>query len=148
MRQLTSIWGRSCMTSPVQLDPRECDSIRVHQTWPHAMEMMWTSILYILKRDTFNRFWNCFNHMSGANLRVHISQAFYCSGEWLTGPNTHGTSATEKSCLFCLIKLVSFMRAHLLIVDLTACAIYWCSVQEVIPCVPHFLFYQVRCIWF
>lgn len=86
--------------------PREHNCIRVHQTRPRAVKTMWTFFLYVLMKDTFNHFWNCFSHLSGARLRPSIFQAFpllFC--EWLTAPHTHGTSATEKSCLLCLTEV-------------------------------------------
>ena len=53
---------------------------------------------------------------------------------------------------FALQKLFSFMRSHLLIVDLSAYAIGVRSVQEVVCCVnvfkaiPYIPFYQVQCV--
>ena len=53
---------------------------------------------------------------------------------------------------FALQKFLSLMMSHLLTVDLSSYT--ECSVQEVVSFVkafdisPHFLFYQVQCVWF
>ena len=49
-------------------------------------------------------------------------------------------------------KRLSFMKSHLLIVDLSA--FFLCSTQKVFSCanefkaIPHRLLYQVFCVWF
>lgn len=45
------------------------------------------------------------------------------------------------------------MRSHLFIVDFSACAIgvlfrKFVSYANLFEAVPHFLFYQVQCVWF
>ena len=71
----------------------------------------------------------------------------------LSDSHSVGCCYVRLTVSFTLQKLFGFMRVHYLIVHLSTCTTI-VSVQEdvssanVSKTIPHFLFYQVQCIWF